>query len=296
MASNRRPGQGRGKDRPAEAGQKGRPKPGAGRKGRPNEAGRTEKTVENKHADRLEGRNPVKEALRAGRTIDKAWVAKAADGRYDHALYELMRDLKEAGTIVVETDKQRLDEMSETFNHQGIIVQTAMKSYVDPEDLLALAADRGEAPFLLVLDRIQDAYNLGSVLRIADACGAHGVIIPERRAVGLNALTAKASAGAIEHVPVARVTNLTDTVIDLKKKGLWIAGADMAGESLYQGSDLTGPLAIVLGNEGDGIGQGLLKHCDFVVSIPMAGRVNSLNAAVACGIIAFEAVRQRHLK
>ncbi|HHX37207.1 MAG TPA: 23S rRNA (guanosine(2251)-2'-O)-methyltransferase RlmB [Clostridiaceae bacterium] len=249
--------------------------------------------VLDRREDRIEGRNPIREALKSGRHIDKVWVQKSDTGYFEQGLYELIRDLKDRGTVVVEVDKHRLDAMAQTFNHQGIIAQVAMQSYVTVKDILARAAAADESPFIFLLDKIQDAYNLGSILRIADACGAHGVVIPERRAVGLNALVAKASVGAVEHVPCARVTNMTQTVLELKDNGVWIAGTDMAGETIYGGVDLTGPLAIVIGNEGEGISPGLLKHCDYLLSIPMLGQINSLNAAVACGVVAYEALRQR---
>jgi 23S rRNA (guanosine2251-2'-O)-methyltransferase len=235
----------------------------------------------------------VREALNAGRTIEKAWVQKPATGGYDRALYELIAEIRKRGGVINEVDQATMNKLSRTFGHQGIIVQTAVHTYWELDALLERAAEQGEPPFFLLLDQIQDAYNLGSILRIADACGAHGVIFPKRRAVGLNALVAKASAGAVEHVPCCRVNNLTLAIEQLKQAGLWIAGADASGRDLYSQKDLTGPLAVVIGSEGTGMSRSVMKHCDFLISIPMCGRVNSLNAAVAGGIIAFEVLRQR---
>lgn len=243
--------------------------------------------------DRLEGRNPVREALRAGRTIEKAWVQKPVNGSYDRVLYELMKDIREQGGLINEVDAEAMERISQTFSHQGIIVQTAVHGYVELDELIAMAKADERPPFFLILDKIQEAYNLGSILRVADACGAHGVIFPKRRSVGLNAVTAKASAGAIEHVPCCRVNNLTQTLQKLKEEGIWIAGTDAEGSSLYTDTDLTGPMALVIGSEGKGISPALAKHCDYLVSIPMFGQVNSLNAAVAAGVVAFEIVRQR---
>ena len=246
--------------------------------------------------DRLEGRNPVREALKAGRTIEKAWVLKPASGSYDRPLYELITDIRKQGGVINEVNADTMSRISQTFSHQGIIVQTAAHTYVELNELLTMAGESGEPPFFLVLDKIQDAYNLGSILRVADACGAHGVIFPKRRSVGLSALVAKASAGAIEHVPCCRVNNLAQALGTMKKAGIWIAGTDAAGQDVYTESDLSGPLAVVIGSEGQGLSPATAGHCDFLLSIPMRGAANSLNAAVAGGVIAFEIARQRRLK
>ena len=243
--------------------------------------------------DRLEGRNPIQEALKAGRTFNKLWVAKR-DGKPDLILARIVAQAREAGAVIMEVERKTLDQMSETKAHQGVIAQVAAHEYVELDDLLASIKEKGETPFLVMLDELQDGYNLGSVLRIADAAGVHGVIIPERRSVGLDSTVAKASAGAIEHVPVCRVGNLTQTVLKLKEQGFWVAGADSEGTQDYHKIDWTGSMLVMIGSEGEGIGKQLLKHCDFLVSIPMKGQVNSLNAAVAAGIIVFEAAAQRY--
>jgi 23S rRNA (guanosine2251-2'-O)-methyltransferase len=242
--------------------------------------------------DRLEGRNPIQEAIKAGRAINKVWIAKR-DGHTDPALSRLVAQAKEAGAVIMEVDRRVLDQISDTHAHQGIIAQVAAHEYVDLDELLTQVEGRGEIPFLILLDEVQESYNLGSILRIADAAGVHCVVIPERRSVGLDSAVAKASAGAIEHVPVARVGNLTQTVLSLKEKGFWIAGTDSEGTTDYHEIDYKGSLAIVVGGEGEGVGQQLRKHCDFLISIPMHGQVNSLNAAVAAGIVIFEAAAQR---
>ncbi len=243
----------------------------------------------------IEGRNPIVEAIKAGRTIEKLWVMQSPEGSRDPKLAALIQLVKQQGGLIMEVPKATLDGLSVSYNHQGLIARTAMHAYASLDDLFERAASRQEDPFFIVLDRIQDGYNLGSVLRIADACGAHGVIIPARRSVGLNAVVAKASAGAMEHVLCCKVTNLSQTIRLLKERGLWIIGAEAGGDNLYAGQDLTGPMAIVIGSEGFGIADALLKHCDFKLEIPMFGSVNSLNAAVACGIIAYEIRRQRQL-
>lgn len=244
--------------------------------------------------DRLEGRNPILEALRAGRAINKLWILKRTD-RQDPLLTRIAAQAREAGAVVMETDRAALDLMAQSHGHQGVIAQVASHTYVDLDDCIDQIEAQGETPFLVLLDSIQDSYNLGSVLRIADSAGVHAVVITERRSVGLDSAVAKASAGAIEYVPVARVGNLTQTVMHLKERGFWIAGTDAQASQTYAQADWKGPLAIITGSEGQGISPGLLKHCDFLVSIPMHGQVNSLNAAVATGIIVFEAARQRGL-
>lgn len=242
--------------------------------------------------DRLEGRNPILEALRAGRAINKLWIAKRED-KPDPALGRLISQAREAGAVIVEVDRRALDAMSTTHGHQGVIAQVAAHEYVEFAELIQSVKTRKSAPFLLVLDELQESYNLGSVLRIADAAGVDGIIIPLRRSVGLDAAVAKASAGAIEYVPVSRVGNLAQAVEKLKTEGFWIAGTDSDGKTDYRRADWQGPLAIVIGSEGEGLSPIMRRHCDFLVSIPMSGKVNSLNAAVAAGIVTFEAAAQR---
>lgn len=243
--------------------------------------------------DRLEGRNPVMEALRAGRAINKIWVVKRDESRPDPTLSRIINLARDKGIILSEVPRISLDQMSQTGNHQGIIAYTASHEYVEVEDILAYAAERGEPPFIVLLDELKDAYNLGSILRIADAAGVHGIIIPKHRSIGLDSLVAKASAGAIEHVKVARVTNLSQTIIRLKEQGLWVAGTDAEAKITYDKADFKGPLLIVIGSEGEGMSANIADKCDFLVTIPMNGSVNSLNAAVAAGIVIFEAARQR---
>jgi 23S rRNA (guanosine2251-2'-O)-methyltransferase len=242
--------------------------------------------------DRLEGRNPIMEALKAGRTVNKVWIARR-EGNPDAGLVRLVSRLRDAGAVILEVDRRVLDQMASTGAHQGIIAQVAAHEYSDLNDLLARSRANGAVPFLLVLDGVQDAYNLGSILRIADAAGVQGVIIPKRRSVGLDALVAKASAGAIESVPVSRVTNISQTLDILKSEGFWITGTDSSGEQDYRSADWTGPLAMVIGSEGHGISPSIKKHCDFLVKIPMKGQINSLNVAVATGIVVFQATSQR---
>ena len=242
--------------------------------------------------DRLEGRNPILEAIKAGRTINKIWIARREE-KPEPGLMRLVMLAREAGAVVLEVDRRVLDQMSETHGHQGMIAQVAVHEYTDLDTLVAQVRSDGKQPFLLILDELQESYNLGSVLRIADAAGVHGVIIPKRRSVGLDAAVAKASAGAIEHVPVCRVTNLSQTIERLKNDGFWITGTDAAASTNYRQADWGGALAILIGSEGEGISPAMRAHCDFLVSIPMQGKVNSLNAAVAAGIVVFEAAAQR---
>lgn len=246
--------------------------------------------------DRLEGKNPILEALKAGRTIHKLWIQKPGDdrGRQDPIIAKVIYLSKQTGAAVVEVDKRVLDQMSQTHGHQGIIAQVAMHDYYDVDEIIGIAKEKGEEPFLMILDELKEAFNLGSILRVADACGAHGIIIPKHRSVGLDASVAKSSAGAMEHVPVAKVVNLTQTINDLKEKGFWIIGAESEGAMSYDKVDYKGSIAIVIGSEGEGIGRLVKENCDFLVSIPMRGKVNSLNVAVAAGIIAFEAAKQRN--
>ncbi len=244
--------------------------------------------------DRIEGRNPVMEALRAGRTINKLYVLKLQDGgRPDPVLSRIINLAKENHVPIMEVPRQNLDNMSQTHNHQGVIAQAASHEYTDIDEILKRAEEKGEVPLLLALDELKDAYNLGSILRIADAAGVSGVIIPQHRSIGLDSMVAKASAGAIEYVPVARVNNLSRTLLELKDKGFWVAGTDAEGTNQYSDDVWSGPMVIVIGSEGEGMNKNIKDKCDFLLSIPMAGSVNSLNAAVAAGIVVFEAVKQR---
>ena len=242
--------------------------------------------------ERLEGRHGVLEALKAGLKLDKILLQK--DLR-ESLGQEVMAAAKAAGVPVQFLDKTKMDALSRSGRHQGIMAEMPALPYASVEDMLAAARERGEAPFLLLLDGIEDPHNLGAIIRTAHQAGAHGVIIPKNRAVGLNATVARVSAGALAYLPVAQVTNLSRTMEALKKEGLWFACADMDGQVLYR-QDLKGPLGLVIGSEGSGVSQNVKKHCDFVVSIPMAGRIDSLNASVAAGILMYEVVRQRSYK
>ena len=236
---------------------------------------------------KIEGRNAVLEAFRSGRTIDKLFVL---DGCKDGPVQSIMREAKKHDTIVNFVTKERLDQLSETKKHQGVIAMAAAYGYSTVDEILARA--EGEPPFLVLLDNIEDPHNLGAIIRTANLAGAHGVIIPKRRAVGLTATVAKASAGAINYTPVAKVTNLTQTIKELKEKGIWFVCADMGGTTMYD-LDLKGPIGLVIGNEGEGVGKLVKENCDFIASIPMRGDIDSLNASVACGVLSFEIVRQR---
>lgn len=238
----------------------------------------------------IEGRNAVTEAIRSGRTINKVFLA---DGDTDKALGRLVAMAKEAGAVVVRIDRRKLNEMSPTGAHQGIIAAVAAHEYVTVDDLLAAAESRGEAPLLVVCDELSDPHNLGAILRTAECAGAHGVIIPKRRSVGLTAVVGKASAGAIEYMPVARVSNIAATLRELKQRGVWIFGTAAEGATPLYDADLTLPAAIVIGNEGVGMSRIVAEQCDFKVSIPMKGRISSLNASAAAAILLYEAVRQR---
>lgn len=246
--------------------------------------------------DHLEGKNPILEAFRANRTINKIWLAPNDGKRADPTISRIMAMAKEAGVPILEVPRSTLDRMSETRNHQGIIAQTASHEYVEIDDMIRIAEEKNEPPFLLMLDELKDAYNLGSVLRIADAAGVHGVIIPKHRSIGLDSVVAKASSGAIEYVPVARVVNLSRTIKDLKDKGFWIFGTDAEAPMSYDHADFRGPLLLVIGSEGEGISRMIRENCDVLVSIPMSGKVNSLNAAVAAGVVVYEARKQRTQK
>ena len=238
---------------------------------------------------KIEGRNAVLEAFRSGRTIDKLFVL---DGCKDGPVQSIMREAKKHDTIVNFVTKERLDQLSETKKHQGVIAMAAAYGYSTVDEILARAEEKGEPPFLVLLDNIEDPHNLGAIIRTANLAGAHGVIIPKRRAVGLTATVAKASAGAINYTPVAKVTNLTQMIKELKEKGIWFVCADMGGTTMYD-LDLKGPIGLVIGNEGEGVGKLVKENCDFIASIPMRGDIDSLNASVACGVLSFEIVRQR---
>lgn len=237
----------------------------------------------------IEGRNAVLEAFRAGKTIDRLYVL---DGCQDGPVRTIIREAKRQDTIITFVKKERLDAMSDTKKHQGVIASAAAYEYGTVDQMLAKAEEKGEAPFLILLDNIEDPHNLGSIIRTANQVGAHGVIIPKRHAVGLTATVAKASAGAINYTPVAKVTNLSQTIEELKKKGLWFVCADMDGEVMYR-QNLTGPIGLVIGSEGEGVGRLIKEKCDYVASIPMYGNIDSLNASVAMGVLSYEIVRQR---
>ena len=240
----------------------------------------------------IEGRNAVLEAFRAGKTIDKLFVL---DGCQDGPVRTILREAKKTDCIVNFVKKERLDQMSETGKHQGVIAYVAAYEYGTVEEMLERAKEKNEQPFLILLDNIEDPHNLGSIIRTANQVGAHGVIIPKRRAVGLTATVAKASAGAINYTPVAKVTNLVKTMDELKKQGMWFVCGDMGGDSMYS-LDLTGPMGVVIGNEGEGVSRLVKENCDFVATIPMFGDIDSLNASVAMGVLSYEIVRQRMAK
>lgn len=237
----------------------------------------------------IEGRNAVMEAFRAGKPIDKLFVL---DGCKDGPIQSIVREARKHDTIINFVAKERLDQLSETGKHQGVLAMAAAYEYAEVEDILKLARDKGEPPFIFLLDGIEDPHNLGAIIRTANLAGAHGVIIPKRRAVGLTATVARTSAGALNYTPVAKVTNLAVTIEELKKEGLWFVCADMDGELMYQ-MNLTGPIGLVIGNEGDGVGKLIREKCDMIASIPMNGDIDSLNASVAAGVLAYEIVRQR---
>ena len=237
----------------------------------------------------IEGRNAVLEAFRSGKTIDKLFVLS---GCQDGPIKSIIRESKKYDTIINYVPKERLDQMSATKKHQGVIAFAAAYEYAQVEDMLRAAEEKGEAPFLILLDNIEDPHNLGAIIRTANLAGAHGVIIPKRRAVGLTAAVAKTSAGALNYTPVAKVTNLSQTIKELKEQGMWFVCADMEGTVLYQ-LDLKGPIGLVIGSEGEGVSKLVRENCDFTASIPMAGEIDSLNASVAAGVLAYEIVRQR---
>ena len=237
----------------------------------------------------IEGRNAVMEAFRSGKPIDKLFVL---DGCQDGPVRTIVREAKKHDTLLSFVTKERLDQMSETGKHQGVIAYAAAYEYAQVEDILKLAEEKGEPPFIFLLDGIEDPHNLGAIIRTANLAGAHGVIIPKRRAVGLTATVAKTSAGALNYTPVAKVTNLASTIEDLKKQGLWFVCADMNGTAMYD-LNLKGPIGLVIGSEGEGVGKLVREKCDMVASIPMKGDIDSLNASVAAGVLAYEIVRQR---
>lgn len=237
----------------------------------------------------IEGRNVVLEAFRAGKTIDKLFVL---DGCQDGPVKSILREAKKTDTIINFVDKERLDRLANSGHHQGVVAQAAAYEYAEVEDILNAAKEKGEAPFIFILDEIEDPHNLGAIIRTANLCGAHGVIIPKRRAVGLTATVAKTSAGAVNYTPVAKVTNIAKTIEELKKEGMWFVCADMDGQTMYD-LNLTGPIGLVIGNEGAGVSRLVKEKCDFTASIPMKGDIDSLNASVAAGVLAYEIVRQR---
>ena len=238
----------------------------------------------------IEGRNAVIEALRAGTAIDKIYLAK---GDTDSVLGHIANTARANGVVVVNADRRKLDEMSRTHAHQGVIAVAAVRDYASIEDIFQRAEEQGEAPLIVLCDELSDPHNLGAVIRTAECAGAHGVVIPKRRSAGLTAIVAKTSAGAVSHIPVARVPNLTALMKELQKRGVWIFGAEMNGTTSLYEADLKGPAAIVIGSEGSGMSRLVAETCDFTVSIPMKGKINSLNASAAAAILLYEAVRQR---
>ena len=240
--------------------------------------------------NQLEGRNALTEALRSGRTIDKVFIAA---GETDRGLQHLAAQAKEAGAVVVPVDRRKLNAMSATGAHQGVIALAAAREYATIDDILQTAADRGENALIVICDELTDPHNLGAIIRSAECAGAHGVIIPKRRSVGLTAIVAKTSAGALEYMKVAKVTNIVNTIEELKEKGVWVFGTAADANTTLYNADLKGPAAIVIGSEGDGMGRLVTETCDFTVSIPMFGKINSLNASAAAAVLLYEAVRQR---
>lgn len=244
------------------------------------------------NANQFEGRNAVLELLKSGRDIDKILVAK---GNVEGTIKRIIGEASKKGIVIQEAARQKLDELSQTKNHQGVIAFASAHDYSTIDDILENAAVRGEDPFIIVMDGITDPHNLGAVIRTAECAGAHGIIIPKRRSVGLTAVVAKTSAGAVEYMPVAKVTNISAAIDLLKSKGIWVAATDMKGENYFK-ADLSGPIALVIGSEGEGVGRLVKEKCDFTVSIPMYGNITSLNASVAAGLIMYEVVRKRNYK
>ena len=243
-------------------------------------------------SEQIEGRNAVLEAFRSGKCVDKLFIL---DGCQDGPVRTIAREARKTDTIINYVSKERLDQLSETRAHQGVIAQAAAYEYSTVDEILARTEEKGEPPFLILLDNVEDPHNLGAIIRTANLAGAHGVIIPKRRAVGLTSTVAKTSAGAINYTPVAKVTNIVRTIEELKEKGIWFVCADMGGEIMYD-LDLTGPMGLVIGNEGEGVSRLVREACDFTASIPMKGDIDSLNASVAAGVLAYEIVRQRLVK
>ncbi len=260
-----------------------------GKSGTGNGTKMNENVNENVNETKIEGRNAVLEAYRSGKTVDKLFVL---DGCKDGPVQTIVREARKKDTIVNFVSKERLDSISETKKHQGVIAITAAYDYADVDDILNKAKEKNEDPFIIILDGIEDPHNLGAIIRTAEQAGAHGIIIPKHRAVGLTGTVAKTSAGALNYMPVAKVTNIVNTMKELKEKGLWFVCADMGGTRMYD-LDLKGPIGLVIGNEGEGVSRLVKENCDFVASIPMKGKIDSLNASVAMGILAYEIVRQR---
>ena len=251
---------------------------------------RREEDVEKRFDDQIEGRNSVLELLESGKDVNKIFVTR---GEKHGSINKILGIAKERKIIVVEKDKKQMDEMAQEENYQGVIAIVPPFEYVEISDILQVAKERNEDPFVIVLDGIEDPHNLGSIIRTAETAGVHGVIIPKRRAVSVNSTVNKVSAGAVDHMKIARVTNISDAIEELKQAGLWVCGTAVDTNKYYYNQDLTGPLAIVIGNEGKGIGEKVKKNCDFLVKIPMKGKVQSLNASVSTGIVVYEAVKQR---
>ena len=247
-------------------------------------------TIEKRFDDQIEGRNSVLELLESGKDVNKIFVTR---GEKHGSINKILGIAKERKIIVVETDKKQMDEMAQEENYQGVIAIVPPFEYVEISDILQVAKERNEDPFVIVLDGIEDPHNLGSIIRTAETAGVHGVIIPKRRAASVNSTVNKASAGAVEHMKIARVTNISDAIEELKQAGLWVCGTAVDTNKYYYNQDLTGPLAIVIGNEGKGIGEKVKKNCDFLVKIPMKGKIQSLNASVSTGIVVYESVKQR---
>ncbi len=245
---------------------------------------------ENDREDVIEGRNAVIEALRAGRNIDKIFIQK---GETDKTLGHIASKARDAGVVVVDADRRKLDLMSITHAHQGVIALAAVREYCSVQDILDIAAERGEPPFVIVCDEISDPHNLGAIIRTAECAGAHGIIIPKRRSAGVTSIVDKTSAGAVEHMAVSRVANLTAAIKELQDAGLWVYGTVSQGTSALWKTDLKGPICVVIGSEGDGMGRLVTENCDFLVSIPMKGKVSSLNASAAAAILMYEVLRQR---
>lgn len=244
---------------------------------------------ENDREDVIEGRNAVIEALRAGRSIDKIFIQK---GDTDKTLGHIASKARDAGVVVVDADRRKLDAMSITHSHQGVIALAAVREYCSVQDILAIASERGEPPFVIVCDEISDPHNLGAIIRTAESAGVHGIVIPKRRSAGVTSIVDKTSAGAVEHMAVSRVANLTAAIKELKQAGLWIYGTAAEGGGMWE-TDLKGPICLVIGSEGDGMGRLITENCDFLVGIPMRGQVSSLNASAAAAILIYEVLRQR---